>query len=191
MKTAIACAATALVVVLAAFLWHGSVVTELENKLAENAEVEKLPPDIYPMYWVNIESYQTEVDFYVRISDSLSLQDKLQSLADRLSRHRFNRLPINVVSLEAREGKTIAVVNLGEHKHDLKWPCLGWVGGYFEGSAGGTVTSRSLVETFLQRDYSGEWIDGVEFLYKGSHKIREFDHIKLLYYTSYREQAEP
>ena len=128
------------------------------------------------------------VSFYLVIPDSLSLLEKVRTLATRLSRYRFGNLPVGVLRIDNRDGKNIAVVELREHPHAKG----SWVGGYFEGSSGGYRTARTLVDTFLQRDYTKNWIDGVEFTYVGigERSLRECDHVKLLYYTSFRNDSE-
>ena len=47
-----------------------------------------------------------------------------------------------------------------------------------------TYSEYTLIKTLLQSNYSGEWIDGLEFTYKNS-KI-EFDHIPELMEIVYR-----
>jgi len=49
---------------------------------------------------------------------------------------------------------------------------------YFQGSAGGQHTTVVLIESILQNDYTGDWIDEVEFYYQNE-KMGEWDHISL------------
>ena len=163
----------------------------LEEKEADRRIVitDHTKRDIYKIYnWVY--SVQDNADllttsFYIKIPDSLLLLEKLRVLADGLSRYRFRNLPVDVLRIENRDGKKVAIVQLKESKYGGR----GWAGGFFEGSSGGGTTSVTLKETFLQRDYTGDWIDGVEFHYEGEHALNTFDHVKPLYRASYREET--
>ena len=85
---------------------------------------------------------------------------------------------IDLVEIKEIGNKKVAIINLKENDDEL------WITTYFQGSSGGNITSTQLIETFLQRDYWGKWIDGVEFLYENS-KI-DFDHVEDLHDISYR-----
>jgi hypothetical protein len=80
-----------------------------------------------------------------------SLAGRLRFLATMLTEHRFG-LPIEVARVENRAGKLIATINL---KGD------GW-SRFFATTFQGTCTDIALRQTFLQRDYEGEWVDSVE-----------------------------
>ncbi|MCF7957450.1 MAG: hypothetical protein K9M57_03270 [Phycisphaerae bacterium] len=54
-----------------------------------------------------------------------------------------------------------------------------WFGGPFQGSAGGSATRYTLLETFLQPDYKGQWIDGIEFRYNGKKLPEQIAHLTL------------
>jgi len=115
------------------------------------------------------------VDFYVGVPPELPLLQKLRLLADKMSVLRFNSLPLDVLRIETRAGKRIAVIGIREPENDQ----YAWGGGYFQGSTGGGITQVTLVESFLQRGYTGDWIDGVEFYYQGKPFTDEWDHINL------------
>lgn len=46
------------------------------------------------------------------------------------------------------------------------------------------MTSTALIETILQREHDGEWIDGVKFLYNNS--VCDFQHAPELLNINYR-----
>ena len=102
----------------------------------------------------------------------------------------FPSTPIEFVKINNIEGKKVALFNLdelGNNATDItfdKYEGINWINNYFAGSAGGSVTEYTLITTLLQRNYTGEWIDGIEFTYKNS-KI-EFDHVPALGEVSYR-----
>jgi hypothetical protein len=120
----------------------------------------------------NTETYEKEKAGIVDVTSEMNIQEKVQHVADMLSQEAFDGLPIVVEEIKIIDGKAIAVVNL-QDDHDKSWSSV-----YFQGSAGGTITKESIVETLLQRDYTGEWIDGVVLVYNGNEE--EFDHIKLV-----------
>lgn len=128
---------------------------------------------VYPVYTANIDTYEQEIQFYLSIRDQLPLRDKLQEVADKLSVYIYNSMPIEVERIEVIEEKQVAVINLKEHSANEtvtdpeQYVGKTWKSHFFQGSLGGAQTSTNLIETFLQRDYDGEWIDGVQFLYQG------------------------
>ncbi|MEW6412741.1 MAG: hypothetical protein AB1483_09750 [Candidatus Zixiibacteriota bacterium] len=185
MKTVIACLITATIVFTVTTAWNPVGKKEFDGSGGERDTATKLGEGMFRIYGVNSWSYESEVDFYITLDDTLSLPEKVEAIASKLSRTRFCNLPIQVLRIEDRPEGSVAVVDLKERKGS----CARWAGGYFEGSTGGRVTSGILIESFLQREYMGGWIDGVEFLYEGSEDIRSFDHIKPLYRTVYRQGA--
>lgn len=145
--------------------------------------------EVFPIYDANIDNYEKEVTLYISIPKTYKLNQKLREIGNKLSQYCFNGLPIELKHIKDIEGKKIAVVNLKESTINEGLDIedkIGytWVDNYFQGSTGGMQTYVKLVETFLQRDYKGEWIDGVEFLYEGS-KI-DFEHVEGLSEIIYR-----
>ena len=126
----------------------------------------------------------------VEVDEELSLEEKIEKLSKELSEKVFDSLPIEFVKIDNIEGKKIALFNLdelGNNATDItydKYEGINWINNYFAGSAGGSVTEYTLITTLLQKNYSGEWIDGIEFTYKNS-KI-EFDHVPSLGEIIYR-----
>jgi len=168
-------------------------VKDLEASNAIISEqISKHKNSVYPIYSANINSYAKEIHFGTYISENLSQKNKLEALAKALSEIQFNKLPIEVSEIVEIDGKKIAVINLSESVENQKISDVSkfkgnsWATGYFQGSTGGTITSVSLIETFLQKDYSGQWIDGVKFLYNNL-KIDRFQHVEALNKTSYRK----
>lgn len=126
----------------------------------------------------------------IEVDENLSLEEKIEKLSNELSEKVFDSLPIEFVKINNVEGKKIALFNLnelGNNATDItfdKYEGINWINNYFAGSAGGSVTEYTLITTLLQKNYTGEWIDGVEFTYKNS-KI-EFEHVPNLGEISYR-----
>lgn len=146
--------------------------------------------NIHPIYIANNNTYKIEKNAYIYISEETPLKQKLDILADALSEAYFSSLPIEVLRIEELDKKKIAVVNLKEASEnkgktdpkDIKGKT--WAFQYMQGSTGGTVTQTTLIETMLQREYQGEWVDGVKFLYEGG--VCAFEHANSLQDINYR-----
>jgi hypothetical protein len=121
-------------------------------------------------------------DMHFDIPAELSLREKVQHLADTLSVHYFNGLEIQLLALDTlNESGNILTINLVEHPNyqgpGSLSPYKSWYD-YFQGSAGGGNTTIVLKESFLQRDYEGQWIDGIIFYYQGK-EMQDLDHVNL------------
>lgn len=165
--------------------------SELEKSLEELKEEIKNKNSTYPIYSADINTYAKEVHFGTYIADNLPLKDKLNALAKTLSEVYFSNLPIEVLEITEVDGKKVAVINLRESEENqkvmdnLEFKGQSWSRNYFQGSTGGAITSVGLIETFLQKDYKGQWVDGAKFLY--NNKIIDFDHVPDLSKVSYRK----
>lgn len=163
-------------------------IPSAENKpAAEDKEtVTKATLSIYSEDPNTMEIQQTSS---VEVNEDLDLKTKLTTLADSISKSNFNGLPIEIKSIDTVNGKKVATINLCEssankgitNPADLKSP--NWRSN-FQGSAGGQITADSLLETFLQVKYKGQWIDGVKFLYND--EAIEFEHVSNLSEIQYR-----
>lgn len=158
----------------------------LGDKLSKNKK-------FYGIYIADVFTYDKEIYFFTYIPEEKTIKQKLYILANALSQTVFDNLPIEVVKIEEVDGKRIAVINLMESKENQKisdyslFKGRSWATGYFQGSAGGRITSTSLIETFLQKQYDGEWIDGVSFLYNGGKEGNWSDHAPQLGEVNYRK----
>lgn len=132
--------------------------------------------DFLPVYGMDSAVNQMEVNFHVAVPRYASREDKLKKLAERVSRFRFDNHPVEVKDVVSQDGRRVAIIDLREPN----WDGYGWRTGYFQGSAGARATRTTLTRTFAQPNYSGNWVDGVKFLYEGE-PIREGDwsHLNL------------
>jgi hypothetical protein len=138
-----------------------------------------------PLYAYNAYTFEEEYSCFIGIPASIPLKSKLEILAAKVSSFSFGGNPIELVSLNLQNNLWIARINLKEKSDSHGW---GW--GYFQGSTGGSITKKMLLNSFLQEEFTGEWIDGVEFTYEN--KIissEEWDHISLEG-INYRKQRE-
>ncbi|MBF2062880.1 MAG: hypothetical protein IGS39_00360 [Calothrix sp. C42_A2020_038] len=139
----------------------------------------------FTVYGTDEQLNTVQTDLYVSFDSKLNQTQKLEKLSDLVSRYKFCSLPIQVKGI--KDG--IAIVNLDEHswiKAGNTPPsipgCSGrsWRYGYFQGSAGGYATTVTLTRTFVQPNYQGAWIKGVQFYYAGKPiQDGDWDHIKL------------
>jgi hypothetical protein len=173
-------------------------IADLNNKIKEQEiEFDKIKKtyfnkndNMYPIYTADIDTYERKIDVYFYITKETVLKQKLQILSKVLSEAYFDNLPIKVLRIEEIDKKKIAIVNLSESAENqgitdykaLKGKT--WKIHYMQGSTGGTVTSTRLIETLLQRDYAGQWIDGVKFLYENS--VCDYEHAPNLKEINYR-----
>jgi hypothetical protein len=160
---------------------YGSEAASLRDELARFREMmevldSRVKGKLLKIYEYDVFHDRPGFGFYVATDKDASLRYKVQLIADILSSVYFRNNPINVLRIENRDGKEIAVVDLRESGIEGVYT---WRGGFFQGSSGGQWTTYMLVNAFLQRDYNGEWIDGVVFYYEGKPISNEWDHIHL------------
>lgn len=156
---------------------------EENNKLKQHYIASVLPVNYkegkFPIYTGDVDTYEPVIEAFIDVNDAESIEQKIILLADTLSKQNFDSRSIELIKLETTDGKQIATINLKNNKEDSTWESRS-----FQGSSGGICTTISLEETFLQKEYSGEWIDGVQFLYEGN-KITD-QHVEGLWETIYR-----
>lgn len=142
--------------------------------------------NIYPIYSANIDNYNKEIDFYITMPKEDSLKRKLGTIAETLSEFCFGNLPIEVLEIDDKKIATIDLEETSEQSTNTSiQTSSSWATGFFQGSTGGTITTIRLTESFLQKDYEGEWIEGIRFLYKG--QPVNFQHTPELSEVIYRK----
>jgi len=133
-----------------------------ETKVAETPVAKDIT---LTTYTANVDTYAVERLSDITVKEDLPLQEKLTALANEISTKVFKGLPITIVKIETINGSKKAIINLQEGGND---PNASWSRVYFQGSAGGNITSKTLIETFTQKSYTGDWIDSMEFQYNGT-----------------------
>ena len=150
---------------------------EQQSQQQSEEQIEQQQAGFFAIYDMDLYTEEPVIDYYVKIPGDASLKARVQMLADKLSKLKFSNLPINLVNIEEVQGKKTAVIDLRSKAENKKT----WKSHYFQGSAGGKQTETRLIKTFLQGEYDGPWVDGVEFLYNGEDISREhWDHIPKL-----------
>ena len=122
----------------------------------------------------DIDTYSKKEAETIVIAENLSVEKKLEVIAEELSKMHFDNLPIEVKQVEQIDGKEIAIINLKEYQKPSDKNKT-WMQYLNAGSAGSRITLITLEESFLQRDLKGEWIAGIKILYEGQN-IEEMDH---------------
>lgn len=164
---------------------NSSTVDQEQNKSSSNKEAEK--PKEEPkvnkiklsIYSVDENSLEPNESSTIEVNENSSVEDKLKAIARELSEKKFDKLLIEVKSIDKVSGKKVATINLAD-SGAKKWVPK------FQGSTGGAVTSNTLIENFLQANNKnkGEWVDGVKFLY--NNKPIDYQHVEDLATIQYR-----
>ncbi|CEP44375.1 hypothetical protein [Paraclostridium sordellii] len=94
---------------------------------------------------------------------------KINKILEKMSQLQFEGSPIELEKIE----DNIAYINIKEEKNKNNWKQK-----YFQGSTGASITTYSLVENLLQRNYKGNWIKGICFTYENRSDI-QFDHLDM------------
>ena len=121
------------------------------------------------------------IDKYILVKADMPLTEKLKLIADNLSSHYFNSLKIKILKLTVYGSfKTLQVelVENSNYNGPGSLPSFESWYDYFQGSTGGWKTTIILQESFLQKQYNGDWIDAVEFYYDNE-KMGGWDHVFL------------
>lgn len=156
---------------------NSSSKTEEPNTSKEETKVNNIKLSIYTIDENSLEPNESGT---IEVNESLSLEDKLKELSKAVSEKKFDKLTIEVKSIDTVNGKKVATINLTDSGTN-KWVPK------FQGSTGGSVTSNTLIENFLQSNNKskGEWIDGVKFLY--NNEAIEYEHVSDLSTIKYRD----
>lgn len=139
---------------------------------------------VLTLYGGNADATDIEMRLTIALPPDLSPDAALAELATVISRLEFCGLPIALVEIEEKT----ATINLTEHpwneasSTETLPGCSGvsWRSTYFQGSAGGLITSKTLAHTLLQPESPGEWVEGVTFQYEGQPIApHDWDHLEL------------
>lgn len=125
------------------------------------------------IYTSNIDTGASESHSTVSVLKLVPINKKMSHLAIKLSDEIFQGKPIVLKEIVIEEGKKIAYFDLQDKSKDISSPD-NWYSS-FQGSAGAQSTLNSIVNTLLQKEFQGDWIDGIKLTYNGEYT--EFDHI--------------
>jgi len=122
------------------------------------------------------------IDRYISIPTNQNLIKTATILLDSVSANNFNNLKLEVSGIyKNKDSLEILKVNLKENPGFKIPDSLGnyrsWYE-YFQGSMGGEQTTIILIESTLQKQFKGKWVEAVEFYYQNE-IIGEWDHVFL------------
>ncbi|HSQ33681.1 MAG TPA: hypothetical protein VLM81_02145 [Peptostreptococcaceae bacterium] len=113
-----------------------------------------------PIYTKEPGSDEIQEGTKTTMRSDIKVEEKLQLLADHVSKQAFNGLTIKVESVE--DGHAVIKLIETTDVYDESW-----VKQYFENEVKSEKANTCLSETFLQKNYEGEWIKSIEFVYEG------------------------
>jgi len=122
--------------------------------------------------------FQLSVDHMVSFPKNQPLEFKVKALLDSISKYNFDSLILEYFSLTENPDSTKSlVVNLKESPTFIIPDSVGTFNSWYEiflGSFGAEKTSVVLSNSILQKEFTGDWIDEVEFYYQNN-KISDWD----------------
>jgi len=153
---------------LKAQLGIGNVETPVEPVVEPGADEETLP-----VYGADNNHQRIKVSS-VTVKTDEPLLNKMNFLGAEIGVKFFGGLTMEAKEIKTVSGKKVLVMNLIEGSGAVGEKS--WVYDYFQGSTGGNISTVALTETFLQKEYSGTWIDGVQFLLDG--ETIDLEHVE-------------
>ena len=135
-----------------------------QEEMAKKPEVSQVKLSLY-----SIDENMKEEITEIAVNSDVSVMDKLSTLAGELSKKYFNG---NQIEITLNEETNSAVINLKDIP-DKEWHS------FFQGSQGGHTSEYRIVKTFLQPDYTGEWIDFIEIWHNGEPAFEMYEHFCL------------
>jgi len=133
---------------------------EVSNTDKEDEKIVSLP-----IYTKSLDSDEVKIHTENSVSSESTLEEKLSLLLGTLSELKFKALKIELKSLEGNH----AVIKIRENEEDYNHSGAKL---YFKNDDTYEETKASLIETLLQRNYKGEWIDSVRIIYEGPESWR-------------------
>lgn len=128
-----------------------------ENKGNENTKEETTID--FKIYTADVNDTDKIIDFEtIKLKENTSVEEKLKELCAALEKDYFKDENAKIV-FKSIDEKNIATIDLVNQE---AWSQ------HFQGSTGGMISQATIVETLLQREYSGKWIDGLNVLVDGT-----------------------
>lgn len=128
---------------------------------------EKETSEKFAIYTLDVNDTDKKIVFKdVELKKDGTVEEKLKELCAVLEKEYFKDENAKIVfkSIDENNIATIDLVNKDAWSQ------------HFQGSTGGMVSQATIVETLLQRDYTGEWIDGLNVVVDGTNEEELFEH---------------
>lgn len=144
-----------------------------ENEAVETPVEPQADEETLPVFGADNNHQRIKISS-ITVKTDEPLLTKMKYLGAEIGVKFFGGLTMEAKEIKTVSGKKVLVVNLIESSGAVGEKS--WVYDYFQGSTGGLMTSIALSETFLQKEYSGTWIDGVQFLLDG--EAIDYEHVE-------------
>ena len=149
--------------------------SDLSGETKASQPIKENLGEIFYIYGLDNEANFEVATHTIRLSETMTLENKIKRLASFLSERKFNSRGIEYIGIIKRHGMRVAIINLTDSDPNDHYKC--W-NSAFGGSTGAMATHCSLVSTMLQEEYEGDWIDGVWYWIDGFPAMGS-DHIDL------------
>ena len=116
----------------------------------------------------NTGNYEDYTFMYIKPVEGI--KENIDLIIDNLTTYYFMGLKMTFMDLD--EDNILHINLVEEEDTDESWYP------YFAGSTGGYITDLTMVESFLQRNYPGPWIKGVNFYFNGEDEYLT-DHVSM------------
>jgi hypothetical protein len=120
------------------------------------------------------------VDTTVSLEGAQNLTDSIQVFCNIISKKYFRSLKIEFSRIDQIKYQKVLYLNLQENENyttPSEYKGESWYQ-YFQGSTGGNMTMITLVQSLLQMEFKGTWIDVVIYSYQGK-EMGEWDSVNL------------
>ncbi|MCM1992000.1 hypothetical protein [Oceanirhabdus seepicola] len=153
-------------------------IKELEKKIIEGnvAKSDKFDETEQVLNIVTMNSDYERLTEGELITTGLLVEDNIKMILSIISVKYYKNHILELSDIETINGKKIAVINLVGDNY--------WFG-KMQGTTGGSMITYTLRENILQREYKGDWIDGVKFLVDGK-QFEEMQHAAELSKSTFR-----
>lgn len=148
------------------------------DEVISNPKVDNEAKDTFKIYDVDSNTYELVEPYDFSVKSNESLNKKVDMIVKEIMDRWFVGLEYKT-SITKEDNKQIVVIDLVDKGIDTP---NGWYS-KFQGSTGGRINSKRIINNIIQKDYKGEWVQGVKVLYNG--QKAEFEHAPELGKTIY------
>lgn len=152
---------------------ENEALKEVQTPSEDENVAQEVVEESYTLYTRDVNSWEITPLGEVQVDGNLSLQDKVQAVANELSKECFEGLEIEVEEIKQIGENEVAMINLKDEGQNQS---PNWMVNFFQGSTGAGITATSLEESLLQRASTYPWVDGIEIQYNGQPLVA--DHIE-------------
>lgn len=113
----------------------------------------------FKIYTLDVDDTEKIKEFEtIKLKEDSTVEEKIKELCAALEKDYFKDENAKIV-FKSIDEKNIATIDLVNQE---AWSQ------HFQGSTGGMISHDTIIETLLQKEYSGKWIDGLNVLVDGT-----------------------